>query len=171
MTYPISAKLALAAMPLVLGTLSGWIASKGPYIERQRTARVSFQPPGWVFSVVWPILYLLMGWTLFRMLSLKEQKVRKNARWVFWIFWIQLGLNVIWSPVNTYIENENSSLILLYAILFASFLTAIGLSKFDGFGAVLFYPYLVWLTFASYLACRSIQAPANDRSCTNATMQ
>lgn len=157
MSYSTTTKLALGAVPLALGMTSGWIASKGPYVQRQRTARVSFQPPGYVFSIVWPILYLLMGWVLFRMLSFSE-KVRRKAGWVFAFFWIQLLLNFMWSPVNTYVENETLSLYLLYAILLASMIMVFGLSKFDAFGSTLMFPYLFWLTFASVLACSSIQA-------------
>lgn len=160
MSYSTTTKLALGAVPLVLGMTSGWIASKGPYVQRQRTARVPLQPPGYVFSIVWPILYLLMGWVLFRMLSWSKP-VRGKANWVFVLFWTQLVLNFLWSPVNTYLENETVSLYLLYAILLASMATVIGLSKFDAFGSVLLYPYLFWLTFASFLACASIQASKN----------
>ena len=52
--------VALFLAPLVLGMGSGWLLlpRKG-YV--QCGLRPSIQPPGWVFSVAWTVLYLLAG--------------------------------------------------------------------------------------------------------------
>lgn len=152
-----SKKFVLAGLPLVLGMISGWIATKGPYIERQRSARVSFQPPGWVFSVAWTVLYVLMGWSLFRLLSLSKS-IQKRARWVFILFWLQLGANVIWSPVHTFVKEENVSLYLIYLIFALSLATTVGAFQYDTTAGALLVPYLAWLVFASVLSRASIDA-------------
>ena len=47
-------------IPLGLGLLVGLITSGG-VSNLDNLVLPSFQPPGWLFAVVWPILYTLMG--------------------------------------------------------------------------------------------------------------
>ena len=47
------------AIPLAVGGLSALIS--GGMSDYQDLAKPPLSPPGWVFAVVWPILYLLMG--------------------------------------------------------------------------------------------------------------
>lgn len=152
-------KWPLVILPLALGWTSGWVAQRGPYLERQRTRSSDLQPPGWVFGVVWPILYLMMGWALFRMASL-PRNVRKKATWAFVFFGIQMILNVAWSPIHTNVKPEEVSTALIYAILIAASATTVGFAQFDTVSGGLLLPYLAWLVFASYLSCESIHARA-----------
>jgi len=52
------------AIPLVVGSISGMLTSKtdGWY---DNLIKPSFNPPGYLFGIVWPVLYILMGISLY----------------------------------------------------------------------------------------------------------
>ena len=52
-------------------------------------------PPSIVFSILWPIFYLLMGISIYIIMQSKR-KLKKNARI---IYYIQLITNVLWVPI------------------------------------------------------------------------
>jgi len=57
-------KIALVAVVAIelLGGASGWLANSGygnPWFDGLQ--KPSFMPPGWLFGVVWPVLYALLG--------------------------------------------------------------------------------------------------------------
>jgi benzodiazapine receptor len=51
----------LEMMLLVAPFVSGYSASAICGMDETAGKDVSFRPPGWVFAVVWPILYVLLG--------------------------------------------------------------------------------------------------------------
>ena len=53
-------------------------------------------PPGWVFGVVWPILYALLGVALAMILAEPPSPRRRKA---LILFFVQLALNFAWSPI------------------------------------------------------------------------
>ena len=81
----------------VLGGLSGWLSNSG-YGNAWFDAlqKPGFMPPGWVFGVVWPILYALLGIAV-AMILVEPASPRRQAALTF--FFIQLALNFAWSPI------------------------------------------------------------------------
>ena len=65
-------RLALFVIPTImfLGFLSGTMSgSTADNIWYQTLLKPAIQPPGWVFGVVWPTLYLMMGLALAMVLN------------------------------------------------------------------------------------------------------
>lgn len=118
------------AIPLATGLLSGIISGDFKKIER-----VQYQPPAWVFGVVWPILYILMGVSI------------SGLKTVPPIFWVQLALNFIWSPIFVRLNNPSLALLVLVALWVTTLMTIVQL----GPRGKLLYPYIAWLTFALFL--------------------
>ena len=54
----------------------------------------SFSPPNWVFGPVWTTLYLLMAFSVWRILRLPAGSMRRTA---LTLFFVQLTLNGAWS--------------------------------------------------------------------------
>ena len=54
----------------------------------------SFNPPNWVFGPVWTALYLLMAFSVWRILRLPSGSMRRTA---LALFFVQLALNAAWS--------------------------------------------------------------------------
>jgi len=92
-------KLALICVVAIelLGGLSGWLSQSGygnPWFDALN--KPSFMPPGYLFGIVWPILYALMGIALAMVLAAPPSPRRKTA---LILFFIQLALNFAWSPI------------------------------------------------------------------------
>ena len=92
-------RIALVTCPAIvlLGSASGWLSNSG-YGNAWFAAleKPAFMPPGWLFGVVWPVLYLLMGLALAMVLAQPPSDRPCNA---LLLFFTQLVLNFAWSPV------------------------------------------------------------------------
>jgi benzodiazapine receptor len=119
--------------------IPGWYAS----LEKP-----SFNPPSWIFSPVWILLYLLMGVTLY---LLWQNLPKKEARIALIFFGIQLGLNTLWSvfffglklPMVAFLE-----IIVLWVFIL---LTMIMSSRVTKAAVYLLLPYILWVNFAAVL--------------------
>lgn len=136
------------AIPLSVGGLSALITKDNMNLY-SKIVTPTFTPPGWLFPVVWTILYLLMGVSLYIIWN-SEVDVYKKIR-AFGIFAIQLSLNFIWSPIFFNMQwflVALMVLVLLWLFTFGMILSFYNISKIAG---ILQIPYLLWLTFAGYL--------------------
>ncbi len=97
-------------------------------------------PPGYVFGIVWPILYLFMGVAAWRNLA-----TIKN------LFYIQLLLNALWSWLFFSLQIPIIALIDIWLLIFINIKILFLIYKQDRFSAVLYAFYVLWLFFASYL--------------------
>lgn len=100
------------------------------------------QPPGWVFGVVWSIIYVLYG------LYLQRISKHKNHRIVV-IAWINLVLNLAWSPLVFVYKQRVVGLYVIHALI-ATLITMLTLLR-DDTSKLLLMPYLTWLIIASQL--------------------
>lgn len=103
-----------------------------------------FNPPSWVFAPVWTTLYILMGVSLSYFWTKKGLAARK------WFF-IQLGLNTFWSIAFFGIKNPFLGLIVIVALIISIVKTIQLAQKVNTSAAKLLYPYLAWVSFASFL--------------------
>lgn len=129
------------AVPLAVGGLSALITSSG--MEAFAALRQPpLSPPGWVFPVVWTILYVLMGLASYRF-SKDAVSIRLYAG--------QLLLNFIW-PILFFTAAARlpalAELLLLWALTLWLLLRCYAR---DRKAFWLLAPYQLWLTFAAYL--------------------
>ena len=97
-------------------------------------------PPGYVFGIVWPILYILMMVSAF--ISYKK---------VFIVFNIQLVLNAAWSWLFFKFQMPLVSLLDIYLLIALNIFILMLMFKESKLAFLLFIPYVVWISFASYL--------------------
>ncbi len=106
-------------------------------------------PPGFIFGPVWLALYTLMGISLYLIWqSTTKQKLIKGA---LTFFAIQLVLNALWSPL---FFGSHQLFIALVDIIFMWIFILLTIIKFRPISktaAYLLIPYLIWVTFATYL--------------------
>ncbi|MBW3519009.1 TspO/MBR family protein [Flavobacterium sp. NKUCC04_CG] len=113
-------------------------------------AKPSFNPPNYVFPIVWPLLYILMGiavgmvWNRF---ATKERLV-KNA---LILFGIQLVLNALWSILFFGMQNPRIAFFELLLLLLFVLLSCRQFYKISPLAAYLLIPYILWLSFAAVL--------------------
>ena len=103
-------------------------------------------PPGYVFGIVWPLLYLslaILGWNLSFLPQFNE---------VYQYFWIQMILNWVWSPVffNFHFIKLAFLIQLVLVVVNGNIVHMLWISNASNL-ALLICPYLCWLSFALYL--------------------
>ena len=141
-------KTALVTIPaiVIVGTLMGYLSNSGFengwYAELRKP---SFQPPSWMFGVVWTILYSLLGLALAIVLQEPPSKDRRDA---LWLFGGQLLLNFSWSPVFFGLQMIDMALVVLLVMLVMALATARYFRKLNPLAGWLMLPYLLWLCLA-----------------------
>ena len=108
-----------------------------------------FNPPNWIFGPVWISLYLLMGVSLYLVLSMepKDLAVKK----ALWVFAIQLVLNAIWTPLFFGAKLPLIAFIEILVLWIFIVLTIVKFKPLSKAAAYLLIPYLLWVSFASIL--------------------
>ena len=109
----------------------------------------SFNPPNWLFGPVWTVLYLMMGISLF--IVWKEDLKNKIIKSAFIIFMIQLLLNTIWSVVFFGMQSISGGLISIVLLWLMILFTIIKFMKISRVAGILLIPYLLWVSFATFL--------------------
>lgn len=106
-------------------------------------------PDGWVFAVVWSILFLLMGIALF--LIMTDNKTKQSKTKAYWLFFAQMVLNVFWSYLFFGLQMPGAALIELVVLLAVSIWMARAFYQIRHSASYLIWPYIVWQVFAMFL--------------------
>jgi translocator protein len=140
--------IACIAIPLIVGGIAG-IAPSGSDNEWYASLnKPVFNPPDWVFGPVWTILYLLMGISLYLIWKSPASPIRKLA---LLIFGIQLVLNFAWSFIFFFFQQPGYALIEIVVLWFSILAMIIVFHRINKVAAYLQVPYLLWVTFATFL--------------------
>ncbi len=106
-------------------------------------------PPGWLFPIVWTILFILMGIAAYLIYESDVGEERKRA--ALRIYGIQLLVNVGWSVIffrwDAYLLAFAWLLLLWYLI----YMTIDQFKEINEIAGKLLLPYILWVTFAGYL--------------------
>lgn len=106
-------------------------------------------PPGWVFAPVWTILFALMGVSLY--LVYNKFKKEKRSITALVVFAVQLVLNLFWSILFFGLHNPSAAFVEIVFLWLAILLTIILFFRISRPAAYLLIPYILWVSFASYL--------------------
>ena len=107
----------------------------------------SLNPPGVVFAIVWPVLYLLMGISAGIIWS-----IRSIYTWLtMLLFFVQLGLNLVWSVTFFGLQSPVLAFLILILLFVAVLLYAAAAFLQNRAAGCMNIPYLLWLLFAMYL--------------------
>ena len=141
--YLISAGIALG-----VGALSGLLSMDAMENYAQFITEPPLSPPGWLFPVVWTILYTLMGISAARVWLAKESVARSTG---LNLYVAQLIVNFFWSLIFFNAQAFGFAVLWLLLLWVLVFLMILQFYKVDKLAAYLQIPYLIWLTFAAYL--------------------
>ncbi len=131
-----------------VGALSGWLTREGTRIYQTVIRQPPLSPPGFVFPIIWAILFVLMGVGAARIAMAPPSPERSVA---LRVWWLQLAFNFFWSIIFFCFERFGLALIWLF-ILWGMILWMIrAFSRVDRWAGWLQFPYLAWVTFAAYL--------------------
>ena len=136
------------AIPLAIGGISAILTSGSMNIFGELN-KPPLAPPGWLFPIVWTVLYTLMGISSYLVLiSMASKEDKENA---IKIYAYQLMVNFLWP---TFFFNLEIYLFSFFWLLFLIVLVVIMIIKFKDINMKAAYiniPYLIWLCFAAYL--------------------
>lgn len=135
------------AIPLAVGGLSALLTSGNMKLFEQ-IEKPPLSPPGWLFPVVWTILYVLMGVALYLVIM---TKTRDDKRPAIISFAVQLFFNFFWSIIFFNAQAYLFAFIWLILLWVAIVANIYFFNKINITSAKLLIPYLVWVTFAGYL--------------------
>ena len=144
-------KIALASVVAieVLGGLSGWISNSGygnAWFDGLQ--KPSFMPPGWLFGVVWPMLYALLGVAV-AMVWAEPPSDRRRLGLI--LFLAQLALNFAWSPIFFAAHDIRLAKYLIFVMALLAAAAAGQFLRLRRAAGLLMIPYLAWLIFAATL--------------------
>jgi len=132
----------------VVGLLAGILAMDGMDVFDSTAVKPVLTPPGWVFPVVWTVLYALMGIGI--CLSEKTDNSLNKQRSIN-LFVAQLIVNFFWPLFFFNAQAYGLSLVWLVLLWLLVLFMMIAFSKTSSKAVWLQLPYLIWLTFAAYL--------------------
>ena len=107
-------------------------------------------PPGWIFPVVWTILYTLMGISAYLIYKTKVD-VEETKSVALIIYGVQLIVNFFWSIIFFNLEAYLFAFIWILLLLFLIIVMIKLVYPINKAAALLQIPYLLWVAFATYL--------------------
>lgn len=136
------------ALPLVVGGLAGFL-TKDSMSAFGQLNQPPLSPPGWLFPLVWAILYLLMG-LAFYMVTVSDENDEQvnNAKK---IYYLQLAVNFFWSIIFFNMERYLFAFLWLILLWILIIVTLTRFYRIQPLAGYLMIPYLLWVTFAGYL--------------------
>lgn len=135
-------------IPLAVGAVSAALTSNA-MMAFQMVTKPPLSPPGWLFPIVWTLLYTLMGIASYRVYQ-KGVDV-PEVQDALGTYFLQLIVNFFWSIFFFSLEWYLFSFIWLLVLWILILRMILQFKKIDSTAAYLMIPYLLWVTFAGYL--------------------
>ena len=131
-------------IPVIVGIVVGLITSSA--MDYEMLQKPFLSPPGWLFPIVWTILYTLMGisYGILKENNLINEDINR-------IYYSQLVVNAFWSIFFFNLKWR------LFAFLWIILLIILVIEMIREFyrknklAGLLQIPYLIWIIFAAYL--------------------
>ncbi len=135
-------------IPLAVGGLAALLTRESMSLYEE-VAKPALSPPGWLFPIVWTLLYLLMGIASYLVFTSEAEE--ESRRQALIVYGLQLAANFLWPQLFFGAGNFLFAflwLILLWLLIAVTIALFFRLSEAAGW---LLVPYLLWVTFAGYL--------------------
>lgn len=137
------------AITLGVGALGGLATAQSVKTWYPTLNKPGFNPPNWLFAPVWTTLYILIGIAAY-LVWIKRDQIAHFPRTVA-IYLIQLILNLAWSFIFFYLHEIGFALAEIILLLIVIIINAVTFYKIDKWAGLIFIPYILWVSFASFL--------------------
>ena len=135
------------AIPLIVGAVAGFLTNSDVNEFMATAKQPFFSPPGWVFPVVWTILYALMGFAAY---VIENTSSPRKSR-ALTIYYIQLFFNFVWSFIFFSVGNYLFAFVWIIILWLLIIATILEFKMIKNRAAYILIPYLIWVTFAAVL--------------------
>ena len=141
MNSSILKKLSLPIITFIIAWLGGLSTQYTDWSWYETLNKPFFNPPNFIFGIVWPILYVLMAIVSYL-----------NAQNIFKLYLMQIVLNGLWSWLFFVFNSTAFAFLDIVLLIFLNVLIVKQLRASKAWLSVLLYiPYVVWICFASLL--------------------
>jgi benzodiazapine receptor len=132
-------------IPIFFGMLLGGIGRPDDWYKKLK--KPTYNPPNYIFGIVWPILYLMIGLSIY--LGIKG----RTDLFIYILIISHLILNFSYSPLFFYFKQILISSIITFLVLITALWIIYEFFKTKKYISIyLFIPYIIWLSFANYLS-------------------
>tara|TARA_B100000575_G_C23031584_1_gene593899 strand:- start:554 stop:994 length:441 start_codon:yes stop_codon:yes gene_type:complete len=134
------------SLRLFFAMILGYIVSMNCKMGKGSGNNVKFRPPSYLFGIVWPILYILLGISW-----INSYKGNKN---IDLLFIILSSLLAIWIIVYSCMKDKKNAIFILLLILLSIVYLIILIPQKS---KLYLAPLLVWILFATFLNTTEVQ--------------
>lgn len=130
---------------IIGGFFSFFIDSKSYF---DTLVKPPLSPPAIVFPIVWTILFILMGISIY--IVSESNSYDKDQGYLIYI--VQLVVNSLWTLISFGLGWKLVSFLWILLLIVLVVIMIINFYKINKWAGLLQIPYLIWLLFASYLS-------------------
>lgn len=106
-----------------------------------------FTVPMIVFPIVWTVLYLLMSYSLYRVIRFNNKNIESSLI----IYMLNLVFNSVWTLIYFGLFKYLFAFIWILMLIVIVIIMIANFYKKDKLAGIINIPYLLWLIFAAYL--------------------
>lgn len=128
----------------------------GPWYEA--LPPIALQPPKWLFGPVWSTLFFLIAWAGVIIANSKN----KHRNLALYLFGVNGVLNIYWTILFFTLRDIPKAMVEIAVLWFTIIFMIVASSKVDKKAAWLLAPYLIWVSFATYLNYAYLLATAGN---------
>jgi translocator protein len=129
--------------------LMGYGGSSRPDEWYKNLIKPDAVPPAYVFPIVWTILFVLLGYSMYQVWNYYESDIRRK---LFIALYVINGVFIyLWSHLFFGQHNINGAFFTIIGIIIVAELMIITAFHSNKRAAYVLIPYLVWILFATYL--------------------
>ena len=134
-------KLSLPLITFLIAWVGGLSTIYSDWTWYESLNKPFFNPPNYLFGIVWPILYVLMAVVSFL-----------QAQNIFKLYLMQIMLNGLWSWLFFVFQSTAFAFLNIVLLIFLNILILKKLRENQAWISVFLYvPYVLWICFASVL--------------------
>lgn len=136
-------------IPLAVGGISSLLTSDA-MVQYRTMRQPPLSPPGWLFPVVWTILYAVMGISCYLVLTDDTASgLIKNRALI--LYAAQLLLNFVWPILFFRFSLPFPAFLWILVLWLMILVCAFDFYRIRKLAGLLMLPYALWTTFAAYL--------------------
>lgn len=136
-------------VPLAVGGLAALI-TKDSMETFAELKKPPLSPPGFLFPIVWTVLFILMGISFYLIWTTPEKNGEKKTM-AYVIYYAQLAVNFCWSLIFFKFGEYVFAFVWLLALIAMIAAMIVSFARISKKAAYLQLPYILWTLFAAYL--------------------
>lgn len=115
----------------------------------QQLNKPTWAPKEQVFGIVWSLLYpIIIGVNIFVTLQFIRHKL---PLWAVLPFWLNVGFNIIFTPIQFGLKNNALAFACILAVLLTIGWAMVAVWPHYKWVTLAFVPYLIWVSIATVL--------------------